>query len=54
MRHITFFQDVFLLRSVAISEGPGSWAGPRDPGPMGPMGPMAHIGPWGPWTPLIS
>jgi hypothetical protein len=61
MGHMTFFQDVFFLRSAANGEGIGSRARPHAPapkggqwGPMGthrgPWGPMGtHGGPWGPW-----
>ena len=38
MGHVSFSQDVFLLRSEAKSEGPGPWA-------------RAHMGPWGPLAP---
>ena len=52
--HVSFFQDVFLLRSAPKSKGPGPGPGPMGPmGPMGPIGPMwAHVGPCGPMGPM--
>ena len=44
MGRITFFQDVFLLRSAAHKEGPGSRARPHGPGPHGPHGPNVTQG----------
>ena len=65
MGHVSFSQDVFLLRSCAKSEGPRPWAralglgtqahGTHGSyhdsyGPMSRWGVMDPMGPWDPWA----